>query len=107
VSGHAAADVLAAPGEADLSAHVDFAALAWSVKKSGARVHGPIAQGGFLRALGIDARATRLAAANPDRAAEIAASVHRLADAQRMGALFKVLAVAPRAARALPGFERC
>ena len=60
--GHAFADPLAAPGEADLTAHVDFAALARRARAEGAAVHGPITQGEFLLALGLLERAGRLGA---------------------------------------------
>jgi SAM-dependent MidA family methyltransferase len=47
-------DPLAAPGHADLSAHVDFEALADAAASIGARVHGPIEQRTFLRNMGIE-----------------------------------------------------
>ncbi len=62
VKAHRYHDALEAPGEADLTAHVDFAALARAAGGAGARVHGPVAQGRFLSALGIDARAAKLLA---------------------------------------------
>ena len=52
---HAFHDVLDRPGEADLTAHVDFAALIAAAESAGARAHGPIAQGVFLARLGIGA----------------------------------------------------
>jgi len=57
---HAYADPLADPGEADLTAHVDFALLASAARSAGATVLGPVLQGDFLRALGIDARAATI-----------------------------------------------
>ena len=48
-----------APGEADLTAHVDFQALAHAAEGMGARVHGPCTQGEFLRRLGIEAARRR------------------------------------------------
>jgi SAM-dependent MidA family methyltransferase len=94
VRGHAFADPLAAPGEAELTAHVDFAALARSARASGAAVYGPIAQRDFLLPLGLLARAGRLGA-NADEAtrAALRAAVERLAGADQMGTLFKVLAL--------------
>jgi SAM-dependent MidA family methyltransferase len=88
-------DVLANPGEADLTAHVDFAALAAIV-----RAHDLDAQlttpGEFLLGMGLLERAGLLGA-NADEAArdKIAGEVERLADPQAMGDLFKVLAVLP------------
>ncbi|MGX1096087.1 class I SAM-dependent methyltransferase [Amorphus sp. MBR-141] len=93
---HAFADVLAAPGAADLTAHVNFSALAAAAGRAGAAVHGPITQGAFLLGLGLVERAHRLAEGK-DAAAfrSIEADVARLAGVDQMGALFKVLAVTP------------
>jgi SAM-dependent MidA family methyltransferase len=97
---------LAQPGEADLTAHVDFAALAKAARRAGAAVHGPVTQGAFLTALGIEARAARLAreATESERQA-IAAALHRLIDPQSMGSLFKVMALTPARAAPPAGFE--
>lgn len=90
---HAYADVLAEPGEADLTAHVDFAALAAAGRSGGARVHPLLTQRTLLERLGIVARASALARAQPGRAGEIEAALHRLTGAGRgeMGTLFKAL----------------
>ncbi|MBU3078303.1 SAM-dependent methyltransferase [Sphingomonas sp. XMGL2] len=93
VSRHAHADPFAAPGTRDLTAHVDFAALAAAAAAAGARTHGPVEQGAFLTALGLAQRAAALARAAPARGDEIAAAYRRLADPAEMGRLFKVLAV--------------
>lgn len=94
VRGHAYADPLEAPGEADLTAHVDFAALASSAVAAGAAVHGPMTQGEFLIALGLLHRAGRLqAAAAPRHRAALQAAVDRLARPSGMGTLFKVMAL--------------
>ena len=91
---HAFVDPLAAPGEADLTAHVDFAALARQAEAAGAAVHGPIAQGEFLLSLGLRERAERLGATAAAFMREpIRAAVERLAGAEGMGELFKVLAL--------------
>jgi NADH dehydrogenase [ubiquinone] 1 alpha subcomplex assembly factor 7 len=102
VAGHDRADILESPGEADLSAHVDFGALTHTAAQAGARAHGPLGQGAFLRALGIESRAERLSVANPHRKEEIAAAVNRLTD--EMGELFKVMAITPAQMRSPPGF---
>jgi len=107
VRDHNRTDVLAGPGEADLSAHVDFAAIAEAVRGAGARAYGPVAQGDFLRALGIELRGEQLARANPDCAAEIAGGIARLVKSEAMGTLFKVLAITPRDAPSPPGFAIC
>jgi NADH dehydrogenase [ubiquinone] 1 alpha subcomplex assembly factor 7 len=96
VRGHAYADPWGEPGDSDLTVHVDFQALAAAAEGAGARIAGPVTQGAFLAALGLDARAAALAAAAPDRAAEIEAARHRLVAPEAMGDLFKVLSlVAP------------
>ncbi|MGQ0659914.1 MAG: class I SAM-dependent methyltransferase [Sphingosinicella sp.] len=96
VSRHAFADPWRAPGTRDLTAHVGFAALANAGECAGARICGPVAQGPWLEALGIGARADALAKAAPDRADEIDGARHRLTAPGQMGELFKVLAIASR-----------
>ena len=87
--------VLDSPGAADLTAHVDFAALAEAAREAGATVHGPLAQGRFLEALGIDARAQALiAGASQEQVLDIRAARNRLTDGQAMGELFKAMAIA-------------
>jgi SAM-dependent MidA family methyltransferase len=105
VKGHAFADPLAEPGEADLTSHVDFAALAAAAREAGARVQGPVTQGDFLNALGIGARAARLQASAPGEADSIAAALHRLTHDDAMGRLFKVLAISDPRLGPLAGFE--
>jgi NADH dehydrogenase [ubiquinone] 1 alpha subcomplex assembly factor 7 len=108
VSGHAFADPLRAPGQADLTAHVDFEALAQSAESIGGRIHGPILQRDLLIRLGIDRRAAALKAnASHDKALEIDLARSRLtaSGAQGMGELFKALAIADPKLGALPGFE--
>jgi NADH dehydrogenase [ubiquinone] 1 alpha subcomplex assembly factor 7 len=96
VSGHAFADPFEAPGSRDLTAHVDFHALAAAAREGGARVFGPVSQGSWLEAMGIRLRASALAKAAPERAAEIAADRERLTGPDQMGRLFKAMAlVAP------------
>jgi NADH dehydrogenase [ubiquinone] 1 alpha subcomplex assembly factor 7 len=103
---HKFVDPLADPGEADLTAQVDFAALARTATRGGARVHGPVTQGDFLHRLGIAQRAARLRQnATSQQAADIAAALARLTAADQMGALFKVLAIAHRDLGMPPGFD--
>jgi len=94
VRAHEKVDAFAHPGEADLTAHVDFASLAEIARASGAIIAGTAAQGEWLRALGIDHRAAALTRAAPARAAEIEAARHRLVAPDQMGVLFKVLGLA-------------
>ena len=105
VGGHAFADILAEAGAHDLSAHVDFTALAAAGKRGGAGVYGPIGQGALLTALGMATRAQGLAAKNPASAQELAAALERLTAPDKMGTLFKALAFLPPAAVNAPGFE--
>jgi NADH dehydrogenase [ubiquinone] 1 alpha subcomplex assembly factor 7 len=94
VRAHTKVDPLAMPGEADLTAHVDFATLAELARTRGARWLGTGEQGRWLRALGLEARAEALARAAPGQRAAIARAVERLAGAEQMGALFKVMGLA-------------
>ena len=106
VRGHRYADALAAPGEADLTAHVDFAALAGAARRGGASVWGPVTQSAFLKALGMDARAVRLKrTATPAQAGNIAAAVDRLTGRAQMGALFKAMALTHAAMPSPAGFD--
>jgi SAM-dependent MidA family methyltransferase len=93
VRGHAYAPVLASPGEQDLTAHVDFEALANAARAAGAAVTRVATQGEWLERLGIGARAAALGKSNPQRTEELAAGVERLTDKQAMGELFKVIAI--------------
>jgi NADH dehydrogenase [ubiquinone] 1 alpha subcomplex assembly factor 7 len=108
VAGHAYTDPLRAPGEADLTAHVDFESLAQSAESIGGRIHGPILQRDLLLRLGIEQRAAALKAnASRDKALEIELAASRLTEsgAQGMGELFKALAIADPKFGPLPGFE--
>jgi len=103
---HRYVDVFAEPGLADLTAHVDFAALAGAAEKAGARAHGPRPQGHFLGALGLAERARRLRAnATPAQARDIEAAMRRLAGEREMGALFKALALTGPSQPPPAGFE--
>lgn len=97
VKAHGYVDVLAEPGAADLTSHVDFTALGAALAEGGARVCPLTTQGDFLNALGAPARVAALKAkASRPQAADLDAALHRLTHAQAMGSLFKVLcAVAP------------
>lgn len=102
---HDNAAILDRPGEADLTAHVDFSALANSAQSAGAASWGPVPQGEFLRRLGIEARAGALAAdAAPEQKTDIETALERLIGGDQMGTLFKVLAIGPRAADPPAGF---
>ncbi len=98
-------DPLVDPGTADITAHVDFAALGRAAAEGGAAVHGPVPQGAFLERLGIAARAATLrAGATPEQARDIAAAQRRLVDPAHMGTLFKVMALTAPGMAPPPGF---
>ncbi len=104
--GHKFCDVLADPGCADLTAHVDFAQLAGAARAAGARVYGPVAQGVFLNQLGIQQRAEILLRnADAGQAEQIRTAVTRLTGPDQMGDLFKVMAVCHASLATPAGFE--
>jgi SAM-dependent MidA family methyltransferase len=108
VGRHAFANPLRSPGEVDLTAHVDFEALANAAASLGARVHGPLEQGQFLRRLGIETRAESLRKGSSlAKSADIDGALMRLLneDATGMGRLFKVIAFGDPKLGELPGFE--
>jgi SAM-dependent MidA family methyltransferase len=104
VGTHAFADVLADPGRHDLSAHVDFAALADAGRSGGCEVHGPRLQGEFLIQMGLAERAAQLIKTNPASAPDLRAALERLVAPQQMGTLFKALAFVPPSTGTPPGF---
>jgi SAM-dependent MidA family methyltransferase len=100
---HSFADPLADPGEADLTAHVDFEALAQAAAPCAAT--GPVPQGVLLERLGITARAQALAGRMTGAALTAHIAAHRrLTHPEEMGQLFKALALHPRRAPPPPGF---
>ncbi len=101
---HQKVHVFAAPGEADLTAHVDFAAVAEAAQAQGARSLGTMEQGSWLRALGLEQRAAALSARFPDRSEELARAVERLAGPEQMGLLFKAMGLAAPQWPGLAGF---
>lgn len=96
VARHAFANPLKNAGLADVTAHVDFQALARAAEDVGARAHGPVEQGAFLNRLGIENRAQALMKnATEDGQKLITAGLARLTgpSPEGMGSLFKVLGV--------------
>ena len=108
VSRHEYADVLAAPGTRDITAHVDFDALGAAAAAAGAAVWPVVTQGAFLGTLGIHMRAQQLAArATPQQQAQIPLDVHRLTAPSAMGDLFKVICWQKKGAALAPaGFAK-
>ena len=104
---HRHTDRLAAPGEADLAAAVDFAALGRVAVAQGLEVFGPVSQGAFLEELGIAVRAERLKhSVTPETAHGIDQEVHRLTSPDAMGEDFRVMALLPAGTVPPAGFER-
>ncbi len=102
---HSPCGVLETPGDVDLTAHVDFSALASCAKRSGADVAGPAEQGAFLAALGLEARASALRAeATAQQKQDIDSAVLRLAGPDQMGELFKALSISSADLPPPPGF---
>lgn len=102
---HRPADPLDRPGSADLSAHVDFRAVAEVARSTGADVYGPVPQGQFLAALGAETRLSTLQRHAPaERREVLAAGLARLIDPAQMGSLFKAIAVLSPGLPAPAGF---
>jgi NADH dehydrogenase [ubiquinone] 1 alpha subcomplex assembly factor 7 len=92
VQAHRFADPFVEPGARDLTAHVDFTALAQAARAGGAVASPMTGQGTFLIRLGIGARAEALAQRNPDAREGLMSGMRRLTDEAAMGRLFKVMA---------------
>jgi NADH dehydrogenase [ubiquinone] 1 alpha subcomplex assembly factor 7 len=102
---HKPVPITECPGEADLTAHVDFGHLAQVAAGNGAAVYGPVTQRDFLLALGIVAREAALAKnATPEQREAIRSGVKRLIDPAQMGSLFKVLALTQKGGPVPAGF---
>lgn len=105
VQNHKPVDPLAHPGAADLTAHVDFEAIAQAAAPCGHSRVTP--QGVFLERLGITQRAQHLARTLTGPALDSHIAAHRrLTHPQEMGNLFKVIALYPPQAAPPPGLER-
>ena len=101
VQAHQPVDPFAAPGQADLTAHVDFAALAAAARPL---AHAYTTQGALLLALGLAQRSARLAQKlSGDALQSHLAATQRLTAPAEMGSLFKVLALYPAHWPAPPG----
>jgi SAM-dependent MidA family methyltransferase len=107
IARHSFADPLKNPGQADVTAHVDFQALVRAAEDLGAHVHGPVSQGEFLKRLGIEQRAaTLMAKTTPEVSEDISGALKRLTEGGRggMGSMFKVVAISDPALDLLAGF---
>jgi Uncharacterized conserved protein len=103
---HQPVDPFEVPGEADLTAHVDFEPLALVARAAGAQVSAMTAQGVLLERLGITARAQMLAQSLDGAALEAHIAAHRrLTHPEEMGHLFQSLAIVAPGAALPPGFD--
>jgi SAM-dependent MidA family methyltransferase len=105
ISQHKFADPLRTPGEIDLTAHVDFAALKDAAAAHGLAAYGPRPQGAFLLQLGLEARRDRLCeGATDEQRQALVADTNRLVDPSAMGLLFKTLAITSQGLAPPPPF---
>lgn len=96
----------ASPGEADVTCHVDFTALARTASQAGLEPRPVMGQGEFLIRLGLVERANVLGRDKDVKTRnQIAGAIERLAGPKAMGTLFKVLAVASPGLK-LPIFDK-
>lgn len=105
VRSHDFAPILADPGEQDLTSHVDFEALGRLAAEAGCSVTPLARQGEWLKRLGIEARASMLERANPERAGEVRTALERLTADGHMGSIFKVIAIHAPGWSAPAGFK--
>jgi len=103
---HRMVDVVAEPGTSDLTAHVDFEALAAGFVVGGAEALPAMTQGAFLAAMGLEQRLTTLSAKLAGKAQDdFIAGAKRLVDEKQMGQLFKVLCVVQAQRQPIYPFE--
>jgi SAM-dependent MidA family methyltransferase len=108
IARHSFTDPLKNPGQADVTAHVDFEALGRAAEDVGAKVHGPVTQGEFLKRLGIETRAvTLMAKATNEVSEDIAGALKRLVGGGRggMGSMFKVIGISDPGIESLVGLS--
>ncbi len=107
VRSHNYADPLEFPGEADLSAHVNFAELAHFAETAELDVWGPLSQNEFLLSIGLEQRLRQLMnSASEGQRAALFLGARRLVDPYQMGSLFKVMALTSRDLGPPPPFTR-
>jgi NADH dehydrogenase [ubiquinone] 1 alpha subcomplex assembly factor 7 len=89
---HGFVDLFDAPGESDVTAHVDFSSLIAEAREKGFNAFGPMPMGAFLLRLGIGARAAQLMSRLPAAEAEaLRKGMVRLTSPDQMGVLFKAI----------------
>jgi NADH dehydrogenase [ubiquinone] 1 alpha subcomplex assembly factor 7 len=89
----------------DLTHHVDFRRLKTLFQEAGVATHGPVPQGDFLKAIGLEMRTERLCEhATLEQRGNLRSAAVRLCSPSQMGALFKVLALTTHPSLKLEGF---
>lgn len=102
---HKHVDPLDDAGNADVTHDVDFMAFKMMIEREGLRTEGPLGQGAFLKALGLDVRVAQLMHhAAEDLQKTIQEDLQRLIDPARMGTMFKALAMVAPSIKDVPGF---
>jgi len=102
---HAYWPVLASPGAADITAHVNFERLTRAAFNAGSCAHGPVPQGAFLERLGLPFRLERLSAGKPpEEVATLHRGALRLSSPSQMGELFKAFCISGPGLPAPAGF---
>ncbi len=96
IRNHEKVDVFDHPGQADLTAHVDFEMLKDVAERNGAEIMGLQMQGEWLRQMGIETRLEALQRKNPAEKDKLQRQFDRLVDDGQMGLLFKVLGICGR-----------
>ena len=105
VRAHRFAGLFDAPGESDITAHVDFLQLKQAAARAKMKTFGPMPMGEWLLRLGLEARVRQLLSrASDEEANEMRGRVARLVDPAQMGVLFKVLALTNGIATSPPPF---
>jgi NADH dehydrogenase [ubiquinone] 1 alpha subcomplex assembly factor 7 len=105
VKNHSFHPVLKDPGDADITAHVDFTSLAQIASDCGLVPYGPTNQGDFLIRMGAEVRCQMLLKqATEEQKEPIVSGLARITSPQAMGELFKVLAVVSDPRLEPPGF---
>jgi NADH dehydrogenase [ubiquinone] 1 alpha subcomplex assembly factor 7 len=98
-------DIFKAPGETDITSHVDFSDLAEIAALSNLKALGPMPMGEWLLRLGLEARFAQLVQrASEAEAKEIRSRISRLVAPAQMGALFKVMGLTSSGLGPLPPF---
>ena len=102
-SRHRQVDVLRRPGEVDVTADVDFAALRHAVnakaEKDSLHAFGPVTQGKFLMAMGAAERVSNLIEdenTSDEQAEDLYSALERLVLPEQMGERYKVMAIAKK-----------